>query len=364
MYTSRRERIFDRRNLLVGAGAAGLGVLGGFAAAPAVAATPESAAALPVLAPGDDWSGVLAKTPQVQLVPGAAYTLTSAVELPDNALIVGNGAIVTVPDDTSAALVATQKVNVTVRGITFQGRTADPLGSAPSFGHVALRLTRCTDFRVLDCDFNYWLGAGIVVTGSVSDDYISYRGHIVGNCFDHCYFGVSFADRAEYSLLNDNIFTRNRLAIWESSGNLTATGNIVVACYGAYYSFAATSPYGIQTSDNWSHGAIVSNTFNHSNGGGGALWSSNAAFPIGGTDTDPGSGIVVNGVIPPTFSSNTMWYSNVTAANHGANAWYFTGCTLSDLTVSATGSNPIKLVGYQCNKGHDPTLKGAVQNVL
>ncbi|GAB3804340.1 hypothetical protein GCM10028798_24510 [Humibacter antri] len=359
-----RSRLLDRRNVLIGAGAAGLGLAAGMTMSPAFAATPTASTALPVLTPDDDWGQVLAATPQVQLVPGAAYTLTKTVALPDNTFIEGNGAIVTVADDSTGALSADQKIDVTVRNVTFQGRTADPLGTAPSFAHVAIRLSRCTDFRVLDCDFNYWLGAGIVVTGSTSDDYFSYRGHVTGNTFHHCYFGVSFADRAEYSALSGNVFTRNRLAIWNSSGNLTATGNVVVACYGAYYSFAATSPYGSQASDNWAHGNVVGNTFNHSNGSGGVRWTGNAGFPIGGSNTDPGAGVVVSGVIPPTFSSNTLWYTNVTARNHAANAWFLTGCALSDLTVSATGANPIKIVGYQCNAGHAPTLAGTVQSVL
>ncbi|MGC4783109.1 hypothetical protein ACLQ3A_15810 [Micromonospora zamorensis] len=50
---------------------------------------------LPVLGVTDDWNAVLARTPQVQLTPGATYTLTAPVALPDRCVIVGNGATVT-----------------------------------------------------------------------------------------------------------------------------------------------------------------------------------------------------------------------------------------------------------------------------
>ncbi|WP_326695387.1 right-handed parallel beta-helix repeat-containing protein [Streptomyces sp. NBC_01766] len=332
-------------------------------ATPASAAT--AATGLPVLAVGADWASVLAATPQVQLVPGATYTLSATVELPDGCRIVGNGATVTVTGDTIGALKATGRSNITLTGITFLGRTADPLGSAASFGHVGLRLDRCTNTRVLDCDFTHWRGAGIAVTGSASDDYFAYRSKLRGNTFDRCYFGVSIADRCEYSVLSDNTFTYCRLAIWNSSGNWTINDNSVMGCYGAYYSFARTSPYGSLTSDNWNHGALSGNTFNHSNGGAKALWSANAAFPVGGSALDPGSGIVVNGLLPPTFTGNTLWYTDIRATDLAGTGWLLSGCTLSNLTVTCTGTAPVRVVGTQCNGAADaPVFSGRVTDVL
>lgn len=359
----RPSSFVGRRSILTGAGVAGLGAIAGVALAPAAhAATGD--VALPVLSPGDDWATTLALTAQVQLVAGATYTLTESVNLPNNALIEGNGATVTVISDDTAAFVATSKSNITVRGVTFQGRSQDPINRAANFAHTAIRLTRCTGFRVTDCNFNFWLGAGVVVTGSTGDDYFAYRGHVQGNNFVRCYFGVSFTDRAEYCSLSENIFTANRLAIWNSSGNLTATSNVAVNCYGAYYAYSKTSPYGAQASDNWNHGALSGNTFNHSNGGGGVRWTSNVAFPIGGTVLDPGTGVVVDGLLPPTFTGNTLWYSNVKATNHSANQWLLTGCALSNLSVSASG-NPIKILGFQSNgTSNAPVLSGNVQLVF
>lgn len=359
----RPTSFMGRRGLLTTAGAAGLGALASVTLPPAAQAAVGDSA-LPVLSPSDDWAATLAATPQVQLVAGASYTLMAPVELPNNTLIEGNGAIISVASDAMAAFTATSKTGIAIRGLTLQGRTEDPLNQSANFAHTAIRLTRCTSFRITDCDFNFWLGAGVVVTGSTGDDYFAYRGHIQGNNFVRCYFGVSFTDRAEYCSLSENIFTANRLAIWNSSGNLTVTSNIVVNCYGAYYAYSKTSPYGVQTSDNWNHGALSGNTLNHSNGSGGARWTSNTAFPIGGASVDPGSGVVVDGLLPPTFTGNTLWYTNIKANNHGANQWLLTGCALSNLSISATG-NPVKILGFQSNGANNaPVLSGNVQHVF
>ncbi|WP_406142117.1 right-handed parallel beta-helix repeat-containing protein [Streptomyces sp. NBC_01089] len=332
-------------------------------AAPARAAT--AATGLPILAVDADWAAVLAASPRVQLVPGATYTLSSTVELPDGCHIVGNGATVTVTGDTVGALRATGRHDIALTGIRFLGRAADPLGSAASFAHVGLRLERCTNARVVDCDFSYWRGAGIAVTGSASDDYFAYRCKLRGNSFERCYFGVSIADRSEYSVLGDNTFSYCRLAVWNSSGNWTVSGNSVMGCYGAYYSFARTSPYGTLTSDNWNHGTLSGNTFNHSDGGAKALWSANAAFPIGGSAQDPGPGIVVDGLLPPTFTGNTLWYTDIRANDLAGTGWLLSGCTLSNLTVSCTGTAPVRIVGTQSNgAANAPVLSGRVTDVL
>jgi hypothetical protein len=355
-----------RRALAGAMGAAAAGLLLApreAAASPAAAGSTAAAiAGLPVLTAGEDWQQVLSATPRVQLEPGATYTLPAAVELPDGCLIVGNGATVTVSGASVPALRVTRRRDVTLTGIRFLGQETDPLGTAMARDHVAVTLTRSSDVRVTDCSFARWRGAGVVVTGSASDDYMGARTVVSGNTFDRCCFGVSTTDRSEYSLLSGNVFTYCRLAVWNSSGNWNIQGNTVVGCYGAYYSFAATSPYGSLSSDNWNHGAVTGNTFNHSNGGTPTRWTSNAAFPLGGTTRDPGPGVVVSGVLPPTFSGNTLWYTDVTATGLRGSRWVLTGCTLSDLTVACSGSVPIHLLGHQGNR--PPTLTGNVVDPL
>jgi hypothetical protein len=356
-----------RRRVLAAAGIAGFASLAAGIATPASAA-PGGLGARPfvrTVLPNEDLAAVLAETPQVELTPGATYTVSSTIQLPSGTFIEGNGAVITVADDWTGALTATGAARITLRNIRFVGRSADPLNMAPSYGHVAVRLARCTEATVTDCSFEHWLGAGLVVTGSSADNYFAYRVRVSGCAFERCYFGMSMTDRSEYSLLTGSIFSSCRLAIWNSSGNWSITGNVVVDCYGAYYSVAATSPYGAQSSDNWNHGALVGNTFNHSNGSGGPRWTSDAAFAVGGTSRDLGPGIMVENLLPPTFTGNTLWYSNIRAVNIAGSGWVLTGCALSNMSITNTGTNPIQLLGYQSNgAANGPQLSGNVVKLV
>ncbi|WP_107704508.1 right-handed parallel beta-helix repeat-containing protein [Nocardioides allogilvus] len=357
-----------RRGALTGLGAAGLGLAGLAATAQPAVADSSGRSGLPVLAPvdGNDWTALLAETPRVQLVPGATYVLDRTADLPDECLIEGNGAIVTVAGGAIGALAATSRRNVTIRGVRFLGQDGEVVNAPAEFGHVGLRLTRCTNVRVLDCDFQRWRGAGVVVTGAAADNYFDYRVKLQGNSFERCYIGVSLADRSEYSLLSDNHFSYCRLGIWSSSGNWTVTGNVLQNCYGAYYAIAATSPYGALAADNWNHGSVVGNTFNHSNGSGGSVrWTTNLAFPVGGVDRDPGRGVTIEGLLPPTFTGNTLWYTDVRASRLVGTRWLLSGCTFSNLTITGDGAVPVHLVGTQANGAANlPRLVGNVVDLL
>lgn len=352
-----------RRGVLIGAGLA-LGAGSALLPSAAHAAPKPKTAGLPVVRPDADLSAALAQTPRIQLEPGATYRLAAPVVIPSGGLIVGNGATVTTSAE-HGALIVRGVGDVTIRDVRFVGSTVDPINSAHVPEHVAIRIERARDVRVQDCDFLHWRGAGVVVTGSASDDYFAYRTKVSGNSFSRCYMGVSVADRSEYGVIADNHFLYCRLAVWNSSGNWQITGNDVVGCYGALYTFNASSPYGALTSDNWAHGAVTGNTFNHSNGGAKAAWSGNAAFAIGGVVQNPGSGIVISGVLPPTFSGNTLWYTNVRGTNLAGTRWLLSGCALSNLSVTGEGNVPVILVGVQSNAGSaQPQLVGNVRDAL
>lgn len=350
-----------RRRVLLGGTGAAIGALAALtASAPALADPPT----IPVLAPTDDWATVLSTTPQVQLVPGATYTLTAPVSAPSGTVIFGNGATVTVDDDTTGALIISQVSDVTIVDVTFLGQTTDSLNSSASFEHVGVRIERSTNVTIERCRFQYWRGAGIVVSGSGVDAYMAYATKIVGNTFRNCYFGVSVTDRSEYGLVADSHFLSCRLAVWNSSGNWSLSGNVIVNCYGALYSISASSPYGALAADNWAHGAVIGNTINHSSESFTGSWTSNTAFSIGGVSEDPGSGIVIRGVLPPTFTGNSVWYTDITATDLQGTRWLLSGCTLSDLTVSCTGVVPIHLLGTQSSAGaSQPSLSGNVADL-
>lgn len=362
-----------RGAVLAGLGAAGIGLAAAVDPAPRAQAAPP-ARGLPVLRPEDDWDAVLSRTPQAQLVPGAIYMLEEPVVLPTETLLEGNGALV-VPSSTEHGLFEVEgSSDVTLRGLRLHGAEGfDPAAGSPppidlplAPAHTALRAHRARNLRVLDCDVLGWRGAGIAATGDATDDYFSYGLQVHGCRFEACHIGLSAADRCEYSLLSSSVFTTCRLAVWNSAGNWTLSGNTVVGCYGAYYSIGETSPFGELASDNWGHGAVTGCTMNHSVSGTPRRWTRHLALEIGGVERDPGSGVVIEGVLPPTFSANTLWYTDITARDLPANVWNLTGCALSDLRITQDGGAPVRLIGHQGNAGdpHAPVLVGDVADAL
>lgn len=367
------DAALPRGAVLAGLGAAGVGLAAAALPTPSAQSAPPSRA-LPVLRPGDDWEATLARTPQVQLLPGARYVLEAPVSLPGGTLLEGNGAIVAASSTAHGLFAVDGASDVTLRGVRLHGEEGydpardvlPPIDVPFHASHTALRARRARNLRVLDCDLLGWRGAGIAATGDVSDDYFSYGVQVRGCRFEACRIGLSAADRCEYSLLTTSVFTACRLAVWNSSGNWSLAGLVIVGCHGAYYSIGATSPFGELASDNWGHGAVTGCTMNHSVGGTPRRWTRHLELEIGGVLRDPGPGVVIEGVLPPTFSANTLWYTDVTARDLPASVWYLTGCALSDLRITQDGGAPVRLVGHQANAGdpHAPVLSGDVADAL
>lgn len=299
---------------------------------------------------------------KIFLAAGATYTLTSAVSLPAGTQIEGNGATVTVDSTSHGAFTFGTSSAVTtglkLRNIIFLGQAADATNSALNTAHVALSTQRAQDINIEGCIFRFWLGAGMTQQ-AVAGDQFTQRNIIHGNTFDRCYFGLSLADRAEFNLVYGNHFNQCRLGVWSAAGNNKVDCNEFLDCYGAYYSYAQTSPFGTFTSDNWSHGSFVGNTANHSNGSGGTRWTSNVSFSIGGVSTDPGTGFVCNGVLQPTFAGNTFYYTNITSTNCTLPDWNIVGSVLAQMVVTQSGSNTVTLVG--CSQQTAVTTSGAVR---
>jgi hypothetical protein len=211
------------------------------------------------------------------------------------------------------------------------------------------------------CSFKNWLGAGIVSQGATTGiSYYNYRTIISNNRFDQCFFGISIADRSEYGIFSNNVLTSCRVGTWQSSGNWNITGNSYVTCRAPYLSYAKTSPFGALSSDNWNHGSVVGNIMNHANSGGNTPWGA-ASFPIGGVSSDP-SGVVINGVLPPTFCGNTLYYTNLNLSGVTATStqtpWQITGCVFSQMTITASSPGVVALVG--CSKQANVTVNANV----
>lgn len=275
----------------------------------------------------------------------------SNIILPSNTTIIGNGAFVTPGSLSNKCFLLTDVTNIVLRDIYFLGQSTPAKGSALNTSHVAVQIQRSQDVTIQGCSFVNWLGAGIVSQGSTSGiSYYNYRVIITGNKFDQCFFGISIADRSEYSNFSNNILSSCRVGTWHSSGNWNLIGNTYVTCRAPYLSYAKTSPFGLLSSDNWNHGSFIGNIANHSNSGGNSSWGA-ASFLIGGVSSDP-TGIVISGVLPPTFSGNTLYYTNLdfsgVTATSTSTAWQITGCVFSQMTITATTPGTITLVG--CSK--------------
>lgn len=82
-------------------------------------------------------------------------------------------------------------------------------------------------------------------------------------------------------------------------------------------------------------------------------------------ERDLGCGGVVGGVLPPTFSGNTLWYTDLRAGDLLGTRWLISGCTLSNLSMTATGSVPVALVGTQSTAAANaPRLNGNATDLL
>lgn len=296
------------------------------------------------------------------LQSGSIYTFSN-IALPSNTFISGNGAIVTPGQSHQNCFTLTDVKNVSLRDIHFRGQTAGAAGGALNTSHIAVQIIKSQDVLIHGCSFKNWLGAGIVSRGSTSGvSYFNYRLIISNNTFDQCFFGISIADRSEYSIFSNNILTSCRVGTWHSSGNWNINGNTYVTCRAPYLSFGNTSPFGTYSSDNWNHGSFTANILNHSNSGGDTPWGA-ISFPIGGVASDP-TGVVISGVLPPTFTGNTLYYTNLdftgVTATSTSSPWQITGCVFSQMTISASQSGVIALVG--CSKQANVIVNAHVVN--
>lgn len=88
-------------------------------------------------------------------------------------------------------------------------------------------------------------------------------------------------------------------------------------------------------------------------------------IPVGGVDRDPGRGVTIEGLLPPTFTGNTLWYTDVRASRLVGTRWLLSGCTFSNLTITGDGAVPVHLVGTQANGAANlPRLVGNVVDLL
>ncbi len=292
---------------------------------------------------------------------GVQYQFTNVI-LPSDVTITGNGATVITGNTSYKCFIIRDVKNVRLRDINFKGSPDEVVGKPLLTTHVAVHIQRSQDVAIDGCVFSNWQGAGIVAQGAQSGgiSYFDYRTTVTNNKFEQCFFGISIADRSEYGNFTGNILTSCRVGTWHTSGNWMINSNNYVSCGAPYLSIGKTSPFGSQSSDNWNHGSLVGNIMNHANSGGHKAWR-NTPFTVGGASINP-HGVVISHVLPPTFTGNTLYYTDLDFTDVMATStntpWHITGNVFAQMSIKANAANRIAMVGssFQANVTVSPNV--------
>ncbi len=211
--------------------------------------------------------------------------------------------------------------------------------------NVGFKLNRAYKNVFKNIHFENFSGACITFQGSASDDVYTHRAMVLGCSFSNSFIGISHTDRYEYSIISNSFFSRCRVGIIGNSGNWNVTGNSFVTCSTPLLAINKITPYGTLSSDNWAHGVFASNKIEHSASGGGTRWTSNLNFTVGGTSFSQKGGIHIEGVIPPTMSANSFYFSNLTFKNPSTadNLFYINSSTFQNSRIYSNISNLIKI---------------------
>ncbi len=227
--------------------------------------------------------------------------------------------------------------------------------------NVGFKLNRAYKNVFKNIHFENFSGACITFQGSASDDVYTHRAMVLGCSFSNSFIGISHTDRYEYSIVSNCFFSRCRVGVIGNSGNWNVTGNSFVTCPTPLLSINKTTPYGTLNSDNWAHGIFSSNKIEHSASGGGIRWTNNLKFTVGGTPFSQTGGVYIEGVIPPTMSANSYYYSNLTFKNPNTddNLFYINSSTFQNSKITCNTPNQIKLNG--CNIRNNVLLTNILQ---
>lgn len=304
-----------------------------------------------VVSPSDDIQALLdTGTKKIKLLPGALY-IWDNVMLPSGTHIIGNQAILR-PSGLNAIL---KQENTQFNGRTilenliFEGQEASAVNSGIVPAHVGFSSKRSYQTRITGCIFRNFRGAGLTFQGDSKDNVYQNAVQVDGNIFYYNFCGVSACDRSEFSQIINNNFSSCRVAVINTSGNWMVNNNIMTTCTCGYFTINKPTPWGSYTGDNWCHGTFVGNKINHSDSGGKPRYNSNTNIPCSGVNYNPVGAMYVDGVLPPTISSNTCYYSSMEFKNLSTSmpTVSLVGCVFSTCRLVSPAAGIIKLVG--CN---------------
>ncbi|ECD2400799.1 hypothetical protein EW445_17780 [Salmonella enterica subsp. enterica serovar Newport] len=242
--------------------------------------------------------------------------------------------------------------NIHIQGCNFVGQDTPINNEAYNKNHFAIKIAAGVNVRITQNSFTNFSGGGVGLIGLESDEYMYYSALITENLFQLCYIAVLWTGRYEFGRFINNRIYRCRVGIWDEAGNWSVNSNKITACRNPYIStnkaidFAANNIKAF--SANSAHGTFVGNECNHANDIGSTIWTINADIPlISGESYKPGnSGIIFDGVLPPTVTGLTLYYCNVTMRNRPQmeHASKLVGVVASTMNFSADKAGIMEVV--------------------
>ena len=253
------------------------------------------------------------------LIPNQTYLL-SDVTLPAGTVIRGNNATIKAGAKNKPVFNVNAN-NIYIQGCKFVGQDTSVNNEAYNKEHFAIKVAAGVNVTITQNSFTNFSGGGVGLIGQESDEYMYYSALISENVFQLCYIAILWTGRYEFGRFTNNRIERCRIGIWEEAGNWSINNNKITACRNPYISsnkainFTANNIKAF--SENPGHGTFVGNECNHANDIGNTIWTSNADIPlISGASYKPNeTGIIFDGVLPPTVTGLTLYYCNVTMRN-------------------------------------------------
>ena len=289
-----------------------------------------------ILQPNEDLqaiinSGIL----RIELDPNQTYSFTN-IKVPSNFNFNGKNAIVK-NSGLSPIFNISDKTNVSITNVFFKGYYENANNQPLDARDIGIEIIRANEITISDCVFKNFRGVGISLH-ELSASYYRADTNISNNSFNYCYVGLCTFNYYEYFNISNNHFMYCRIGIWSQSGNTNINNNTIVKCRCAIVYSYDTTQFVPAKGGNGGHGSFTGNIVNHCNPGeeikGG--WS-DANYLI--LDRDYTS-IWVDGnggMIPPTFTGNTCYYTSLLYKNSvrsNMNSWRISGNIFSNAKVS------------------------------
>jgi len=308
----------------------------------ASAATIENPYFIYYLQPEESLENIIAQGFKIIVLdPNKSYTWSGLeINNKEQISIIGNQAVVNSGNTNSPALAINESTNIIIENVIFKGaNTGSIYASSANQDDNGIVIYKSNTVTVKGCSFSNFTGAGI--------NMYNYKGNklylqniIQGNRFVDCQYGIAIWYNSEYSLVEGNEIANCRIGIYNSSGNISIIGNVIVKCRASLVSTNSLNSIKFAEGGNHAHGTIVGNSFNHSNDSGfpaSKIMVANGAEAI--------QGLFLEGVIPHNITSNSFWYTDLAFRNILDDV-YLTGCVFSNNRITVSGKK-VYLAG--CN---------------